>query len=193
MANRNFPSAVDVQINAQRQAARSGPSSNQFAFDSTTANHFTAINSLVKPVAAQRREDVERYNDQYGTEHVYKGKTAIIGAGEAIIPIVFPFWFVHSPQLFTGGELMEDSPTEPTLFPTVSAVVASWDKDEPDFDARGVQLRTYYRGCDLAVVTTGPATQNMWVHYTFSGLAMTNPIKGLDMIEDVDDFTQEIS
>ena len=133
--------------------------------------------------ADKRRSEIARHDDQTATESITKGQILVVGAGEVILPVVFPVWYIEPPQFYFGGALASNSPTEPGLFPTISSVVGDWEVERPDLENFGFDMRIYYRGAQLAVVTQGQPEQEMYLHYTFSGLAVTNPVFGFDVFD----------
>ena len=137
----------------------------------------------------RRRSIQDRNRDALGTEHVLKGRTQLVGSGEAVIIVDFNVIFVEPPNFTFGGELAASAAPIPGQFPIVTACVATWDVYEADLPpnddgsgSRGIQLdsgltlRRWYRGANIAAIATGPSTQNMYIHWQFSGRALINPI-----------------
>ncbi len=93
----------------------------------------------------------------------------VVGAGDLLVDVTFPVWFTEKPYPAFGGELAEGFSPEPTNFPTVSVVVATWTTMQ-----RG--LGKYWTGASLAIVTTGAADHRMVVDWQMTGKAMANPV-----------------
>lgn len=130
--------------------------------------------------AERARTDRGRIDAMTVKETQVSGRVLVDGAGEAAIDVPFAVVFSERPIFTFGGELDVNHTPEATNFPTVSAVVLSWDKvDDIDnvFDGR-------YKGARIAVVTTGKVDMKMWVHYSFQGRAMRNPGRALDQLDD---------
>lgn len=45
-------------------------------------------------------------------------------------------------------------------------------------DLYGQTMRVHYRGVTLAIVTTGPTGADLYLHWTFTGRAISNPGSG---------------
>ena len=131
----------------------------------------------------ERRIEEARFEDLKPTEHVIQGKFLIQGAGEANIPVNFPVYYLSAPHLTFGGELPDDSPPVPGLFPTISVVVLRWELDQRGREENESESRIYYRGANLGVVTTGPEGLSLIVHWQVSGLAISNPVTGGETTE----------
>lgn len=127
---------------------------------------------------ARSQRDVIRNRDVRAAEHVIKGRTKVLGVGEATVEVRFPVVYLEAPTFTFGGELAEGSILSPGEFPTVSAIVSRWQVDEPDLDLFGQTMRIHYRGATLAIVTTGPADTDVYLHWTFTGRAISNPGTG---------------
>lgn len=138
--------------------------------------HTRAALSNLAIKGERRRSDIVHSQETQATEHIVKGSTEIEGAGETFLEVAFPVVYINKPTFMLAGELGSLSSPVPGAFPTLSAIVVSWDIDTPDLDLYGASLRQHYRGATLAVVTTGVETQTMRVHWTFMGMAITNPV-----------------
>lgn len=95
------------------------------------------------------------------------------GAGEGLVDVVFGNRYIEKPALSLGGELMTPALTVGS-YPTVSVVVVSWATESKTTKPElGPQV--YYLGAKLAIVTTGPPTQDMVVHWQVEGKALAGP------------------
>ena len=131
------------------------------------------------PVARSREtRDVARNREVRAAEHVIKGRTKVLGVGETTVEVRFPVIYLETPTFTFGGELAEGSSLTAGQFPTVSAVVSRWNVDEPDLELFGQTMRIHYRGAILAIVTTGPTNTDVYLHWAFTGRALTNPGTG---------------
>lgn len=129
-------------------------------------------------VAARSRADATINRDVRPAEHVFKGGVKVVGIGEALAEVKFPVFFLERPTFTYGAELAEGSVLIPTEYPTLSALAYDWDIADPDKELFGQSMRRWYRGVSLAIVTTGPVGTDMYVHYQFTGRAITNPVGG---------------
>lgn len=90
------------------------------------------------------------------------------GAGEGLVDVTFPNTYIEKPAMSFGGELASGQLLTAGSYPTVSIVVATWLTV-----VKG--QATSYIGARLAVVTTGPATQIVIVHWQAEGKATAAP------------------
>lgn len=140
--------------------------------------HLRAGLARLSAESEQRRHRQSDSQDVQGTQHVVNGTSLIVGIGEALIDVHFPIAFIRVPSFSFGGELSAESVAISGLFPTLSAVVSQWVFDDPDKDLFGASMRRYYRGAKVACVVTGPGTQKLLLHWSFTGMALTNPGAG---------------
>jgi len=139
----------------------------------------------------RRRWSIANSRDVLGTEHVIKGRTQLQGSGEATINLTFPVLFIEPPTFTFGAELALGSVLEAGQFPIVSCCISAWGPngegafrpDAPSEEAiqagaADISLREYYTGAVVACVATGPSAQNVYIHWMFTGVALTNPFFG---------------
>lgn len=125
---------------------------------------------------AMRVNDTDRINSSLASPMTIEGTFLVDGAGEATADLVFPVKFIERPNLTFGGELHLDTNPVAGQFPTISVVVNRWATDPPAANTFTVAtLKLYFIGAQLLVVTTGPSTQRMWVHWKASAKAIINP------------------
>ena len=140
-----------------------------------SAAHVQATISRLATVAPRREYAMSQNHDLQATNHVINGNSLIVGIGEVMIDVYFPVAFIRAPSMSFGAELSAESVAVTGKFPTVSAIVNQWLVEDPDYDLYGGSMRKYYKGATLACVVTGPGTQKMLLHWTFMGMALTNP------------------
>ncbi len=114
----------------------------------------------------------ERIAAALPTDSSVEGMFLVDGAGESLKLVNFPVRFIQRPSFTTGGEMHLDSRVVGSTFPTMSCVVNDWLLDPPEPTDYS---KVYFVGAQLAVVTTGPRTQRMWIHWRASGKAIVNP------------------
>jgi hypothetical protein len=117
----------------------------------------------------QRRVKIETQQSMQIQLNNVSGFIQVNGAGEALQDVNFPVWFVEKPTFTFGGELMDGHSPIKTKFPTISVMVARWNKEKRGY-------ANYYVGASLAIVTTGDVTQQIIVHWSTVGKAIRNPI-----------------
>ncbi len=137
--------------------------------------HLRAEISRISALSERRRYAISDSQNVQATNHVVNGTSLIVGVGEALINVSFPVAYIRAPSFTSGGELSAESVAIEGRFPTLSVVVNQWLVDDPDLDLYGFSMRRYYRGATLACVVTGPGTQKLLLHWTFMGMALTNP------------------
>lgn len=98
------------------------------------------------------------------------------GPGEVVHTVAFTVLFAEMPALSVGGSLDENEFVEARKMPTVSGVVVRWVKALTDRPGGGVNDPGWFKGAEVAIVTTGRAGQRMWVHLTFAGKAVRPPL-----------------
>lgn len=149
------------------------------SFAPPNTNHHTRANlARLSADVEERRHRQSDSQDIQGTNHIVNGTSLIVGTGEALIDVHFPIAFIRVPSFTFGGELSAESVAQSGRFPTLSAIVSQWVFDDPDKDLFGASMRRYYKAAKVACVVTGPGTQKLLLHWTFSGLALTNPGAG---------------
>jgi hypothetical protein len=125
----------------------------------------------------RRRDDVERIDDMRvkATDvsgYVLLAHGADVTTAEATVDLDFPVTFTEKPVFTFGGELDKNHRALAGSYPTISAVIVNWEiSGEIDGATEG-----RYIGASIACVTSGQAAQNIWLHYSFKGKAMRNPL-----------------
>lgn len=116
-----------------------------------------------------RRGATNRVDSLTGRVHTIQGFFDVDGAGEALLDVNFPVWFMERPLFTFGAEMRDGNALETGKYPTISVVVLRWAfKDFPD----GV---SYFAGATLVVVALGTDAQSMLVHWQVEGKALRNP------------------
>ena len=96
------------------------------------------------------------------------GELLLIGSGEKRVPVVFSAPFTEKPLMTFGAEIQSGDLMTEGQFPTISAIVSKWITFDRPPSSR------LFTGCELAIVTTGPATQKMIVYWCMDGPTITN-------------------
>lgn len=116
-----------------------------------------------------RRGAANRLDSITGKVHSIEGFFDIEGAGEAILEIKFPVWFIEKPTFGFGGEMAPGQVLVTGAYPMLSVLVHHWlMHDYPG----GV---SYFAGAVLIIVTTGPDDQRLVGHWRARGRALRNP------------------
>lgn len=98
------------------------------------------------------------------------GTVYIEGSGEATQEVTFPATFIEKPAISGGFELVENEAVDVGNLPTCSVGVLAWRTNKPD------EVRTYWVGALLVIVTTGKDDQKYYAHWQMRGRAFRNPI-----------------
>ncbi len=122
-----------------------------------------------------RRETIRRIDAMTVKVTRFSGRLLVGGTGEGSVDVPFPVEFVERPIFNFGGELDSNHRATAGRYPTVSAVIVDWVIVGAN---KGTEGR--FRGATLAVTSRGTAGQKMWIHYTFEGKALRNPVKTND-------------
>lgn len=112
----------------------------------------------------------ERINNFLPTDTAVEGTFLVDGSGEATKTVHFPVRFINRPVFTSGGEMHLDTNPVAGQFPTVSCVVHRWITEQ-----HAGFSKMYFVGAELLVVTTGPTSQRLWVHWRASGKGIVNP------------------
>lgn len=128
----------------------------------------------------KRNRDLARVDDMTVKHTRVVGRALVVNAGEAAVELRFPVLFGNRPIFTFGGELHDNHHATLLQYPTVSAVITDW-VTEPT----GTGLEPRYKGARIAMVTTGQADQQMWLHYSFEAKAIRNPLATVDTADDV--------
>lgn len=127
-----------------------------------------------------RRETVRRIDAMTVKVTRVSGRVLVVGTGEVAVDIPFPVNFAERPIFNFGGELNDNHHATAGEYPTVSAVVVGWSiQKEIEGATEG-----YFTGATLAAVTTGQTGQQMWIHYSFEGKAIRNPLNNIEGVDD---------
>lgn len=150
-------------------------SSNVFVKNQTVSSrHSRASFSKLNVATERRRGDLIRNVNSSATTHVVRGSNSIDGSGEILLDVAFPVVFIQPPIFLYGAELAPGNVLVSGSFPVMSALVHYWDVDQPDLELFGSTRRQHFRGAQLAITATGPETQRMFLHWQFTGMAVTN-------------------
>lgn len=115
------------------------------------------------------------------TGYVLLSHEADVAAAEASVDLPFPVLFTEKPVFTYGAELDDNHRPLAGSYPTLAAVVARWDtigRIQGVTDGR-------FKGATVVTVTTGQAGQHIWLHYSFEGKAIRNPLNALDDVDGV--------
>lgn len=139
-------------------------------------------------IAETRREDVRRIDAMTVkvtrvTGYVLIEHETDVAAAESSVDLQFPVVFTEKPVFTFGSELAENHRALATEYPTLSATVARW---ESKGEVIGATLGRFV-GAHVVVVSTGQVGQHIWLHYSFEGKAIRNPITPM-----TDDLGEEI-
>lgn len=124
----------------------------------------------------EARRATARNSDMDRTQ--VESRIKVRGSGETRTVIDFPVLFSEKPIFTFGGELTGNSTPEATNYPVISVMVIGWKTIERS------DQRTYYAGCEVAIVTLGKENQRVIAHCLFEGMAFRDPTVGSTSLTD---------
>lgn len=138
----------------------------------------------VPPVNREiRRGEILDNYDNWGREHIVKGRVLLRGSGEATVRVPFYRYYLEQPNYNFGSVLTEEGAAlvSPGSFPTLNAEVAGWEYHRPDLELFGINMRQYWTAAIVIIVATGPDAMDRWFDYTFSGKSIMGPAGSDDL------------
>lgn len=132
----------------------------------------TPIRPSQTNMAEQRRRRIERTDDMSVKDTASSGRTLFQGLGEVLYDLKFPVGFSTRPIFTYGAELDDGYSPVGNEFPYINAVIVAWDvKNRVDGAFDG-----YFVGCTIAITVGGSVDQQTWLHWSFRGAAIRNPV-----------------
>lgn len=133
-----------------------------------------------------RRDDVRRIEGMTVkvtrvTGYVLLVHDAEVVTAEATVDLPFPVTFTEKPVFTFGSELADNHRALAGSYPTLSAVVVGWDTVGEVVGA----TEGRFVGATVVTVSSGQAGQNIWLHYSFEGKAIRNPLNDVGTVDDV--------
>lgn len=130
--------------------------------------------SRLRHITDVRRFESERVAEQQATNGIVRGKSLTVsedGFGQVNLNVSFPVTFVEEP-VFSYGYALEEGEYVQGVVPACTAVVVAWDKRTLTDD------RVYWVGAQIGVRIEGWPGLLLWVHHTFTGVSLQNPVAG---------------
>lgn len=119
---------------------------------------------------AKQRAVNDSISDFSARQFTVCGEILVNGVGESVVSVPFPVVFIERPLFHFGGVLDDNQTVTAGSYPTLSAVVSSFDVKRSGIE------KTEYTGANIAITTTGVAEQRMVLCWFFVGKALVNPI-----------------
>lgn len=113
-----------------------------------------------------RASTKDRIRSAQAQYYVVTAEIDVIGAGEAVVDVTFPVYFVDKPKHYKGGELQSGESFTTGSFPTTDIVILQWDTRLRD-DGTAV-----YSGATIGIVTTGIPGQLSTVQFHAEGIGI---------------------
>lgn len=128
------------------------------------------IQESISPYAFLKRDaERNRYQAQQAQTYHQMGKVLVTTGtanAEHTFLVSFANVFIEEP-IFTYGTVLDPaSPAVPGSFPIVSATVIKWSTEQ-------FGPAVMYKGAFMGVVTNCTVGQQLWIHYTFLGKAIS--------------------
>lgn len=133
-----------------------------------------------------RRDDISRVRQMEVkvtrvTGYVLISHEDEVTSAEASVDLPFPVVFTEKPVFTYGSELDANHRPLAGEYPTFSATVVNWDT----VGALAGATEGRYTAATVVVVTSGQAGQAIWLHYSFEGKAIRNPLSSLEDLGDL--------
>lgn len=87
--------------------------------------------------------------------------------GEGSYTMKFQYLFIERPTFLSGAELGESQQAVTNKFPQITACVGDWHTSSSGY-------ATIWKGATLYVSVAASAGQKFYIHYTFTGKAMSS-------------------
>lgn len=127
-----------------------------------------------------RQIERDRINEMTPKVTRYQGRLLIISPGEHSLIVNFPVKFTERPFVAFGLEFTDTSWPTAFYYPDHTSAVASWVQEGEVEGAHD----GYFVGCTIAVKIKAPEGTQFWLHYTFDGKALRNPLNRSDSLDD---------
>lgn len=125
----------------------------------------------MRPLSERRRDAVALGEDM--TVKVTRYQTRVLtSVGESTVDVPFPIMFTQEPWFSFGFVMDDNQPVTAGEYPFGAATVTRWIKER---EIEGA-FEGYYTGCTLVFSVSGPADARVWMHCTFDGKALRNPL-----------------
>lgn len=141
-------------------------------------SEFTSSLARYRSMQARSSDDALRREDQTAKHGFIEGKVSVLcpsdaSAGSAKVNVSFPVVFIEEPLFVYGAAL--DSTEWPDdgdvgFDPQLSGVVYDWEIVERSND------RKFWTGAKINCKVVGWPGMRIFLHYTFSGLSLRNPV-----------------
>lgn len=90
--------------------------------------------------------------------------------GEASYTMKFNYLFIERPTFLSGAELGESEQAVPNKYPQITACVGDWHTSTAGY-------ATIWKGATIYVSIAAVAGQKFYIHYTFTGKAMSSTVQ----------------
>lgn len=131
-------------------------------------------------IGERRRREVNRIDDMTAKDSTVSGRELIVDIGQVTFPVTFPVTFTEKPLFHYGWELGDGQSPVDQSFPGGYAFAYQWSvvgRVEGAFDG-------YYTGATIGALVLGAPGQQLWLHWSFRGIGLRNPVKPDDLLED---------
>lgn len=131
-------------------------------------------------VGERRRREIDRVDDMTAKDTTVSGRQLLAGPGEAIFDVSFPATFAQKPTPHFAPELDVGLSPVTQFFPGAQACVVDWNKIK---EVEGA-FEGYYVGATISVLVFGDDNVRIWLHWSFRGTALRNPVQSLELLEE---------
>jgi len=139
------------------------------------------ISFFQQSIQERRRREVARVEDMTAKDSTVSGRHLIMGTGQVTFDVTFPLTFNEKPLFHYGWELDVNQYPVDQAFPGGYAFVYNWATvGQVDGAFEG-----YFTGATIGALVFGASNdQRLWLHWSFRGTGLRNPVKPDDLLED---------
>lgn len=131
-------------------------------------------------IGERRRREVNRIDDMTAKDSTVSGRELIFDIGQVTFQVSFPVTFTEKPVFHYGWELDAGQSPVDQSYPGGYAFVYNWTvvgQVEGAFEG-------YFTGATIGALVLGTAQQRLWLHWSFRGTGLRNPVKPEDLLEE---------
>jgi hypothetical protein len=137
------------------------------------------MESLDNFLAKQRRRNAQNQGalDLAAQQHTVSGEFLVVGGvGEVKAQTLFPVKFIEMPSFYSGVRIPASNTTFEGDMPYANVVACNWIIESPDPSTSYLRVpRTkLYVGCDIGVITHGPAGTKLIINWNFTGVGIAS-------------------
>lgn len=138
-----------------------------------------------RELAVRRSREADQQTqakDAQGKIHTVYGSIELGAPSDVVASINFPVKFIERPVSNFGGQLKKGYVESGGAFPQIDAIVLEWVTEELEGHSE-VGPQVHYTGAKLGISATGSDSHEFYLDFTFDGMALVNPVGGVESDE----------